>query len=56
MKERNQILKYLEENNVEHKETLKEFINSQSEIYLRSNLIGHITGSAFIINNEMDKT
>lgn len=55
MEEKDQILKYLEKNDVEHKEILKRFINEQSEIYLRSNLVGHITGSAFIINNSMDE-
>lgn len=33
----------------------KIFLNKEQEYYLRSNLFGHITGSAFILNKEMDK-
>lgn len=53
--EKNQILDYLENNNVENKDVLKSFIKDHSEIYARENLYGHITGSAFIINEQGDE-
>ena len=53
--EKNQILDYLENNNVENKDVLKSFIKDHAEIYARENLYGHITGSAFIINEQGDE-
>ncbi len=53
--EKEEIIKYLENNDVEHKEVLIEFLKTDQEHYLRTNLFGHITGSSFILNNELDK-
>jgi len=55
--EKDKILTYLENNDVENKNVLISFLRSHSdkEIYSRTNLIGHITGSAFIVNEDNDK-
>lgn len=50
--EKEDILDFLSKNDVENKENLIDFLN-QSEYYSRSNDIGHITASAFILDNEM---
>lgn len=46
------ILSYLENNNVEHSDVLKKFLLNEKEPYSRNTLYGHITGSAFIISKE----
>lgn len=55
--EKNKILTYLNNNDIENKDVLISFLMSYSdkEIYSRTNLIGHITGSAFITNENNDK-
>lgn len=50
-----EIKNYLEHHEIENKQILEKFLNKEQEYYLRSNLFGHITGSAFILNKEMDK-
>lgn len=54
--EKDKIIAYLNDNDVENKDVLLSFLMSYSnkEIYSRTNLIGHITGSAFIVNEEHD--
>lgn len=44
MEEKYQILNYLDNNDVIDKEVLINFLNTNDNIYLRSNLFGHITG------------
>lgn len=55
MEEKYQILNYLDNNEVKDKEVLIDFLSNSNNIYSRSNLFGHITGSAFIVNNDMDE-
>ena len=47
-----EIKNYLEHHEIENKQILEKFLNKEQEYYLRSNLFGHITGSAFILNKE----
>lgn len=49
------IKEYLEKNPTEHSEVLLDFINNQEDFYARTNQVGHITGSAFILNSSLDK-
>lgn len=49
------VKEYLEKNPTEHSEVLLEFINNQSDYYTRTNSVGHITGSAFILNSDLDR-
>jgi len=55
--EKDKILTYLNKNDVENKDVLIAFLMSYSDkyIYSRTNLIGHITGSAFITNEDNEK-
>jgi ADP-ribose pyrophosphatase YjhB (NUDIX family) len=53
--EKQEILKYLANNNVKNGDVLKEFLETDQEHYLRSNQFGHITGSSFILNDTMDE-
>lgn len=46
------ILKYLEENEVENAQVLKDFLKSRQDPYSRETLFGHITGSAFIVSED----
>lgn len=48
------IKEYLEKNPTEHSEVLLDFINNQTDYYSRSNSVGHITGSAFIISSDLE--
>lgn len=54
--EKDKILTYLNNNDIENKDVLISFLMSYSnkEIYSRTNLIGHITGSAFITNENKE--
>lgn len=51
--EKESILEYLNNNKVNNSEVLIEFLNNNKEHYSRNNIFGHITGSAFIVDNEM---
>lgn len=53
--EKQEILKYLENNKVENGHVLREFLEQDQEYYLRSNQYGHITGSSFVLNDSMDE-
>lgn len=49
------IIDYLKNNNVENSQILIEFLNKEQDHYSRNNLYGHITGSAFILNDDLDE-
>lgn len=54
--EQNDIIKFLKDNPLtENKEVLLDFIKNNDELYSRNNLFGHITASAFIVDEKMDK-
>lgn len=53
--EKDNILEYLKNNQVEHANVLEHFIKTNNELYARSNQFGHITGSAFIVNAAQDE-
>lgn len=44
---------YLETNPTKHSEILLDFINNSQHLYSRKNEIGHITGSAFIVSEDL---
>lgn len=47
------IKNYLENNPTQHSEVLLDFINNSKDLYSRKNKIGHITGSAFIVSDDL---
>lgn len=48
------IKEYLEKTPTEHSEVLLDFINNQDDYYTRTNKVGHITGSAFIVTPDLE--
>lgn len=52
--EKETILKYLKENKVDNAEIFLDFLNSGVDLYSRDNKIGHITSSAFILDNKLE--
>lgn len=55
---RNQLEKYTSQNNKEQKEKEQflRFIDAFDDVLTRNNTIGHFTSSAFVVNEDMDKT
>lgn len=52
--DKNAIIKYLEKNPTENQEVLIDFVNTSKDLYSRQNVVGHITGSAFIVSNDLE--
>lgn len=51
--EQEKIKNYLKENSVENADVLLNFLDNSLDLYSRKNTVGHITGSAFILSNDM---
>lgn len=49
------IVDYLKENKTENSEVLIDYLNKRTDLFSREDEIGHVTCSAFIMNNELDK-
>lgn len=47
------ITKYLKTHPTENQEVLLEFLNQSEDLYSRKNIVGHITGSAFILSDDL---
>lgn len=50
------IVNYLENNEVKNKEVLLNFLKQPEDKYLRKNLFGHITGTSFIVDEKLERT
>ena len=53
MIEKENILTYLKNNPTQNSEILINFLNNSNNLYARKNEIGHITGSAFILSEDL---
>ena len=53
MIEKENILTYLKNNPTQNSEILINFLNNSNNLYSRKNEIGHITGSAFILSEDL---
>lgn len=51
--EKQNIIQYLYNNPTKNQDILLDFINNNDNWYSRENITGHITASAFILNNEL---
>lgn len=51
--DKNAVIKYLEKNPTENSQVLLDFVNNSQDLYSRQNPIGHITGSAFIVSDDL---
>ena len=51
--DKNLINEYLKKNPTEHAEVLIDFLNQSEDLYSRKNVVGHITGSAFILSDNL---